>query len=151
MAIKFISNNMGILEELKKYYEEKNLLFVDIDVSKVKPEFNTNKMDLKAYPFPYYDNFMVKEGDTSNCTKVKDFIKDGDEIVCAFPSDIYGIMSFCKLMEECNIPIKNTYCLDTKWFYKRKPLEENLYSTSFYLGVRMGQYIASVALLEDNK
>ena len=126
-------------------------MFVDIDVSKVKPEFNTNKMDLKAYPFPYYDNFMVKEGDTSNCTKVKDFIKDGDEIVCAFPSDIYGIMSFCKLMEECNIPIKNTYCLDTKWFYKRKPLEENLYSPSFYLGVRMGQYIASVTLLENNK
>ena len=31
MAIKFISNNMGILEELKKYYEEETLLFVDID------------------------------------------------------------------------------------------------------------------------
>ena len=141
---------MGILEELKKYYEKETLLFVDIEVSKVKPEFNTNKMDLKAYPFPYYDNFMVKE-EISNCTKVKEFIKDGDEIVCAFPSDIYGVMAFCKLMEECNIPIKNTACLDTKWFYKRKPLEEILYSTSFYLGVRMGQYIASVTLLEDNK
>ena len=150
MAIKFISNNMGILEELKKYFEEKTLLFVDIDVSKVKPECNTNKMNLKAYPFPYYDNFMVKEGDTSNCTKAKDFIKDGDEIVCAFPSDIYGVMSFCKLMEECNIPIKNTYCLDTKWFYKRKLLEINLYSMPFYLGLRMGQYISSITSLKDN-
>ena len=150
MAIKFISNNIGILEELKKYYEEETLLFVDIEVSKVKPKFNTNKMDLKAYPFPYYDNFMVKEGDNPNCTKVKDFIKDGDEIVCAFPSDIYGVMAFCKLMEECNIPIKNTACLDTKWFYKRKPLEVNLYSMPFYLGVRIGQYISSMTLLKDN-
>lgn len=73
MAIKFISNNMGILEELKKYYEEETLLFVDIEVSKVKPEFNTNKMDLKAYPFPYYDNFMVKEGDNPNWYKSKRF------------------------------------------------------------------------------
>ena len=135
---------------IAKYYEKETLLFVDIEVSKVKPEFNTNKMDLKAYPFPYYDNFMVKE-EISNCTKVKEFIKDGDEIVCAFTSDIYGVMAFCKLMEECNIPIKNTACLDTKWFYKRKPLEVNLYSMPFYLGIRMGQYIASTTLLEDNK
>lgn len=150
MAKKFITNNIGLMNELRKYYKDDDVILVDVNVYHKDNEISkeTENFSLMNYPFSYYENFKINKNKNLDIQAISN-IEPKDIIVCAFSSDIFGMLAFAKLMEESGVNIKNTITLDTKWYYKKVPVVDmNFYPTEWYLGLRMGQYLSTMSRVE---
>ena len=154
MAKVFLTNNQGIVEELKRHYKEDHIVLVQTKVYNKEDEINeeVEEFSLNNYPFSYYDDFKISKIRTLDAKTILD-IYQGNTIVCAFSSDIFGMLAFAKLMEESNVDISKTLTLDTKWYYKKNKdvIDFNFYPTEWYLGVRMGQYTSTMSRMKFGK